>query len=74
VTCPIGSLFLPPTFKKIIHFKTLADGLAFQTFHTFVAPRLETDKDVSFHEQLHTKRISCVTVCKNGEFIATGKI
>jgi WD40 repeat protein len=72
IACPVGSVFLPPSGKKIIRYRTLTDGLVFQTIHTF-APRLESsDKDMYYHEQLHNKKITCVAVCKNGEFIATG--
>ena len=34
--------------------------------------RLETERDVSYHEQLHSKKITCLAICKNGEFLATG--
>ena len=69
----MGSVFIPPTFKKIIKFRAIADGLTIQNTHTFVGTRaLESEKDTIFYEQLHTKRVTCVAVCKHGEFLATG--
>lgn len=73
VACPVGCILIPPTFKKVIKFRALADGLVFQSIHSFVGTRaLESEKETVLHEQLHTKRITCVAVCKYGEHIVTG--
>lgn len=33
---------------------------------------MENEREISYHEHLHNKKITAITVCKNGEFIVTG--
>jgi hypothetical protein len=68
---PVGTILVPPTYRRLIRYRMLADGLCFQNMNTL---RMETEKDLLYHDQLHAKQITCVVVCKDGEFIATGKL
>jgi hypothetical protein len=35
---------------------------------------LETEKEVTEHESLHQKCITCIAVTKNGSYFVTGKL
>jgi hypothetical protein len=35
---------------------------------------METEKEVSYHEELHFRRITAVTSCKHGKIIVTGML
>ena len=73
IACPAGCMLVPPSFKRVVKFRALADGLVFHSIHSFVGTRaLESEKETVLHEQLHTKRITCVAICKYGEYITTG--
>ncbi len=75
IASPTGCVLLPPNFKKAIKFKALAEAFAIQSIHTFVGARaLESEKELIYCEQLHTKRITCLAVGKHGEYAVTGKV
>lgn len=71
LACPLNAKLL--SSKRALRTHSLPHGLVIQNLSTLIGQRaLETEREVSYHEQLHLKRISCVTSCKHGKTIVTG--
>jgi len=71
IAVPEGCALIPPKFVKFIRFGKTVGGVSIHIAQS--SPRhLEVDREVSTHEQLHFRPVSCVDVCADGETIVTG--
>lgn len=68
VCAPIGTKLIPPSCKKIVRVGGSSGGLSFIP----LVRSLDSDKEVTLHENLHMKKITCISVSKSGDLIATG--
>ncbi|KAJ1421572.1 BEACH domain-containing protein [Ochromonadaceae sp. CCMP2298] len=74
VAVPSGSALVPPLFRRAVRIGPYAGAVSMHSIHPALAGAraLDSEKELSVHEELHVKPITCLAMAKNGAYFATG--